>query len=536
MSCDTPAEPLIRALQDAAAWPHPVGDVAVIETHISWVLLTGTFAYKIKKPVDFGFVDFTTLERRRFFCEEELRLNRRLAPDLYLASVPITGTFERAVVEGIGTPIEFAVKMRQFSQEMLLSRLIACDKLVAEHIDCLAEEVADFHTRIEVANPDTSEFGTPAAILEPVEENFRHLTIADDDVELRSTIGTLHEWSRREFGAQQSEFHRRRQLGFVRECHGDMHLGNMILHRKEMADGGNSTDSVLIFDGIEFNESFRWIDVLSEVAFVVMDLQDRGRLDFGWQFLNGYLEQTGDYAGLSVLRFYLVYRALVRAKVSLLRGAQNDVGEAERLTLDREFRQYIDLAKEYTEPRPTPLIITHGFSGSGKTTGTQPVVEQFGAVRIRSDVERQRLFDGDAATKVDGELTSGIYTSDRTDRTYDKLAELAAAAVSAGFPAIVDATFLRRSHRDQFRRLADRLGVECIIADFQAPETVLRERIVRRLQAGIDASEADLSVLDHQIQTHDPIGDDELPFVVAVECGDSTAAELLHAVGRCSPH
>ncbi|MBT4868329.1 MAG: AAA family ATPase [Planctomycetaceae bacterium] len=534
MSCDAPTEPLIRALQDANAWPHPVGDVAVIETHISWVLLTGTFAYKIKKPVDFGFVDFTTLERRQFFCEEELRLNRRLAPNLYLAVVPITGTVDCAVVEGSGTLIEFAVKMRQFSQEMLLSRLIACDNLAAEHIDSLAEEVADFHSCIEVVNPDTSNLGTPAAILEPVEENFRHLTRADDDLELRSMIDTLHEWSRHEFGARQSNFHRRRHLGFVRECHGDMHLGNMILQRREETDCANSTDSVLIFDGIEFNESFRWIDVLSEVAFVVMDLQDRGRPDFGWRFLNGYLEQTGDYAGLSVLRFYLVYRALVRAKVSMLRCAQNDVDEEERLTLDREFRQYIDLAKQYTESHPTPLIITHGFSGSGKSTGTQPVVEQSGAVRIRSDVERQRLFGGDVAAKTATDIESGIYTSDRTGRTYDKLAELATAAVSAGFPAIVDATFLQRSHRDQFRRLADRLGVECIIADFQVTESVLRERIVRRLQAGVDASEADLSVLEHQLQTHDPIGDDELPFVVTVECGDSTAAELLNAVGRCS--
>lgn len=554
MSLD-PSERLIHSLSETSVYEHPVERIQVLETHISWVLLTGPYAYKIKKPVDFGFVDFTTLQRRQFFCSEELRLNRRLADELYLAVVPICGTVEQPDLNGAGEPIEFAVKMRQFPQDALLSRVLKRGELTPRHIDQLAREVAEFHRRISVA-ADESRFGNRDAVYEPMAENFRHLELAGDDPSQRSLIQKLQEWSEREFAARRDDFVSRKRDGFVRECHGDMHLGNMILQKefgvsiqeseirsqesaassRDSIDDADAEDAVLIFDCIEFNESLRWIDVMSEVAFVVMDLEDRGRADLGRRFLTAYLELTGDYGGLRVLPFYLVYRALVRAKVASLRGAQDDLEDNERQKLGREFAAYLDQAVRYTKPPRPRLMIAHGCSGSGKTTGTQPLVEQFGAIRLRSDVERKRLFcvEPDSVSPVPRESGVGrdIYTAEATEKTYTRLAELASVVVRAGFTAVIDATFLRRRFRDDFRRLADELGVDFLILDFRADEKTLCDRVQRRAQIGRDASEADVAVLKHQLQTREPLGPDESAYVIEVDGTDPEAAALLTTAVR----
>lgn len=482
---------LIQSLLHPEAYPHPVTRIELCETHISWVLLTGPFAYKIKKPVNFGFVDFSTLERRRFFCEEELRLNRRLAPQLYEAVVPITGTPEQPILDGRGEPLEFAVRMKQFSQEGLLSHLLERGELLPSHIDELARKVAEFHARIAVADSN-SPFGTPERVRQPVRENFRHLLATNDA--LREQIRHLDAWCAQEFARREADFARRKESGCVRECHGDMHLGNMVL-----LDG-----AVTVFDGIEFNEAFRWIDVLSEVAFTAMDLRDRGRADLSARFLNASLEHTGDYAGLSVLRYYLVYRAMVRAKVAALRLRQED-----QPRLREEYRGYLDLAEWYTQP-PTPkLLITHGLSGSGKTTGTQALVEADGAVRLRSDVERKRLFGLDPSVH-EPRRAGELYSAAATERTYARLAELAEAVIHAGFNVVVDATFLKRAQREQFRRLAERLRVPFQILDFPADEATLRKRLLQRKRQGGDASDATLAVLERQLRTQEPLSPDEI--------------------------
>src|SRR6266516_4567782 len=267
--------------------------VTVLETHISYVLLTGRYAYKLKKAVDFGFLDFTTLAARRHFCEEELRLNRRLAPALYLDVVPITGSVDAPIVGGDGIAIEYAVKMGEFPQDALASGLLTRGELVPADIDALAAMVAAFHGAIEVAAAGAG-FGAPEGILQRAQDNCSALLpLLDDPAE-------------RAHAARRGAFLRRVEEGFVRECHGDLHLGNIA-----RIDG-----ELTIFDCIEFNPALRWIDVMSEVAFTVMDLEDRGRADLSHRFLNAYLERTGDYSGLAVLRFYLVYRALVRAKIA----------------------------------------------------------------------------------------------------------------------------------------------------------------------------------------------------------------------------
>ncbi len=507
---------LIQALrkllqEEPGIFKHPVRDVSVIETHISWVLLTGDFAYKIKKPVTLGFCDFSTLEKRERFCREELRLNRRLAPHIYLDVVAISGTPERPQLDGSGTPIEFAVKMRQFPQHALLSDVLARGELLPQHVDQLASEIAELHSNAEVALSG-NRFGSLSSIRDPMVENFEHLLKSRAVGPSRPTVERLKVWSEREFELRQETFTVRKRNGFVRECHGDLHLGNLILEAQR----------VTLFDCIEFNEDFRWIDVMNEVAFVVMDLEDRGRADLAHLCLNAYLERTGDYAGLAVLPFYSTYRAMVRAKVDCIRAEQaamdrstNDA--AIRDGLADEFHRYLEEAERFTDrPRPV-LIITHGLSGSGKTFGCQPLVEQLGAIRVRSDVERKRLADIPALAGSGSSVDEALYSSEMSRRTYARLGELAEEIVQSGFTAVVDGTFLRCDDRRTFRRLAEQLGVPFVILNFQAAGPTLRHRIRERLTHQHDASEANLEVLAQQIATRQALEDDERLFAVDVD-------------------
>ena len=470
----------------------------IVETHISYVLLGGAFAYKVKKAVDLGFLNFTTIEARRFYCEEELALNRRLAPSIYLDVVPITGTADAPTLEGAGAPIEYAVKMRQFDQDGLLSRVLDRDELTTERVDEIAAEVASFHTRTARAGADIS-YGRPELVVEPARQNFDQMLQTVRDAGDRADLERLHAWTDAEATRCRPAFESRNRDGYVRECHGDLHLGNIAL-----IDG-----KVTLFDCIEFNPAMRWIDVMSDVAFLVMDLRDRKRPDLASRFLNAYLELTGDYGGLAVLRFYVAYRALVRAKIAVLRLAQPS-DENGRQQLTDEYRGYLALAAKATAlPHPT-LLITHGVTGSGKSTRAQAVVDSMGAIRIRSDVERKRLQNLQPLARTDSALGGGLYTSERDRQTYDRLADLARAALGAGYTAIVDAAFLQRWQRDLLKSVAVDLGVPFAIADCSAPEPVLRERVLRRQERGRDASEATIDVLDDQFAHADPLSSEEL--------------------------
>lgn len=499
---------LIESLLDPAAWPWPAERVEKIETHISVVLLAGEHVLKIKKPVDFGFLDFGTLERRRRFCEEELRLNRRLAPDLYLDVIAFTGDPAHPRFGGEGEAFEYAVHMRRFDQEGLLDRVLARGELTPALVDRIAEQSAAFHERAECAGPD-SPFGTPEAALAPMTQNFEQLRPLHDDPAVLAQLDRLEAWTNAQFERLRPLLAARKRDGFVRECHGDMHLGNMALV------GGEVT----IFDAIEFNDWFRWIDVMSEVAFFTMDLADRGADALAQRFLDGWLAKSGDYAGLALLRFYQVYRALVRGKVASLRLGQGGLADAERQDILTRYRGYADLAERFTRPGTPALLLMHGFSGCGKSTVALELVERHGAIRLRSDVERKRLAGLAGTDRPDAGIGTGLYGADMTAATYARLAALAGSLLDAGFPVVVDATFLDRAERDRFAQITRERGVPLRIIDVQAPAEVLRERVAARAASGADPSGADpsdagLAVLEHQIAHHDPLGADEPVTVV----------------------
>jgi hypothetical protein len=490
--------PLIRALlTQAECYDHPVGEVRLIETHISWVLLAGDYAYKIKKPVDLGFLDFSTLALRFHACDEEVRLNRRLAPDYYLGVVPITGSLDAPHLGGAGEPFEYAVQMRRFSPEDTLDHLAQRGELDAAKIDRLAARVARFHqNECAIASADTL-WGEPETIARPVAENFQLLTERLPD---SARLKQLQDWSEAEHRRLAPLMSERKRAGFVRECHGDLHLGNLA-----WVDG-----ELVIFDCIEFSPALRWIDEISEVAFCYMDLLHRGQDELAMCFLNAWLEATGDYEGIALLRYYAVYRAMVRAKVAALRAGQAG-GEAECAEVGACLR----LAERLMQCGPPRLWITHGLSGSGKTTQTQSLLQQKGMIRLRSDVERKRLAGLDALAR--GGASEGLYTPQTGERTYRHLAYLAESLLDAGWPAVVDAACLQRWQRDLFRDLARRRGAEFRILDMQAGPDVLRERIAKRAARNADASDADLHVLQHQLDTAEALAADEMGNVAVID-------------------
>ncbi len=500
---------LITALLDPAAYDHPCRDIQLIETHISWLLLTGDYAYKIKKPVDFGFLDFSTLALRKYFCTEEIRLNARLAPQIYLRVVRISASITQPRINGDGPALEYAVKMRQFDNSGLFDRLVSGGQLSPQIISDTAGTLAHFHEKIAVAGPD-SPFGEPGAVHQPVCENFeqleRHAASFLAINEHHDTFQHIRRWSEQAFTALEPILARRKTDGFIRECHGDLHLGNIAL-----IDG-----RVTPFDGIEFNPDLRWIDIMSEIAFLLMDLQDHQRADLAHRLLNAWLEISGDYSGLTVLRYYQCYRAMVRAKVAALRGNQTTSENTQS-----DLSNYIQLADEYTRPTRPALLITHGLSGSGKSWLTQALLETTGMIRLRSDVERKRLAGLAPLAHSDSAPGAELYTAEFTQRTFTRLADLTRRVLRAGYVVVVDATFIKRSERKRFRQLAHSLAIPFRIIHCETDIEILRQRIGTRQTEGQDASEAGLSVLELQLKNQEPLDKNELGEAFIVNTKDS---------------
>jgi uncharacterized protein len=535
---------MIADLLQPAAYPHPVKRLQLLETHISWVILTGEWAYKLKKPVNFGFVDFSTPTLRHVSCTEELRLNCRLAAEWYVSVVPVYQTAAGAtfVPPALDTasqdlrsdvhtvqPIEFAVKMRQFDQSQLLPAVLARGELRPDHGDRLAVHLAQFQRSAGIAGADDP-WGEFEAVRHPVMQNFRALGKA---AEFSSRLATLQQWAIATADQLAPLFALRKQQGRVRECHGDLHLGNMLLHN----------DEVVMFDCLEFNAGLRWIDVISEMAFLVMDLAERGRADLANRVLNRWLQETGDYGGLATWTWYFCYRAMVRAKVAGLRRQQPGLSLSDLERLHSDLENYIALAELSIRPRNPALILMHGRSGSGKSFVAQQLAERLNAVVIRSDIERKRLFGlwGDpivgshplvATSQASGHVdtpspgqsqdvlpigshdfahgkSSDLYSAAAGRQTYGRLLQLAETIVQAGFTVIIDAASLKREQRARVRQRAIDLGLRHGLVACEAPEAVLAERLSHRQATGEDPSDADWAVCQQQAEQAEPILHDE---------------------------
>lgn len=494
-------EPLVTGLLAPSAYPHLVtSSIELHETHISRIYLAGDYAYKVKKPVKNDFLDYSTLEKRRLACDEELRLGARYATDLYLAVVSITQDNGRICIDGEGEAIEYAVKMHRFPGDALLSHQLNEGKIGRSDLESIAVSIAAFHKNAAVSTKrDEQTFREP---LRQALLNFQ-LLHGSELGELQPQVQQLEQWTQSVFDDSVVQFRHRLEDGFVRECHGDLHCDNVVKWQ------GNW----IPFDGIEFNEALSWIDVLDDACFLMVDLEARGNAPLARTFMNAYLECTGDYSDLKLLRWYAVYRALVRAKVAMIRCSQlvdEPQSFQEQLTI---AKHRIGLAHQYISHETPTLWITHGLSGSGKTTGSAAIVS-LGAIRIRSDVERKRLFGMAATERSADRVDRGIYTAEATQQTYDRLIALAQGILRSGYSVVVDATFLRHSDRTRFHQLASAEGVAFRILDFEADAQTLRERIMARQQASSDASDADLAVFEAQLTSQESLTDQEQGFVV----------------------
>lgn len=475
--------------------------------------LTGDWAYKLKKPVNFGFVNFETLELRKAACEEELRLNLRTAPELYRDVVVLTDESAGPQFEGRGPVLEYAVRMRQFPQDDLLDRRIARNALSEDVIETLAHQVADLHER--APHDGHSQFGSATQIRKAVDECLDPLDDAPVPKETQTAIRALKEWTVREWERLSDPFLERQRRGRIRECHGDLHLGNIVLYENRP----------VLFDCIEFNPDLRWIDVFSDVAFLFMDLLHRNAPRLAWRLLNEWLQVTGDYRGLIVLKYYVVYRALVRAKVAALRLSQTNPSGADAEEQKQLLKDYVQLAFEFTKPAKPMLILMHGVSGSGKSFIGREIACSLEAIQVRSDVERKRIFKANDRSDERQTLPAKFYSSHASFRTYQRLQATARAAIRCSYPVVVDATFLRRDDRQRFLAMGKELRIPTIIVSCSAPGHVLRQRIIQRHARGRDASDADLAVLEKQLAEFEPLDSNESS--VAVEVNDSSDLEAI---------
>jgi aminoglycoside phosphotransferase family enzyme/predicted kinase len=489
---------LVDALATPAAFDTAVGEVDRIETHISWLILAGDYVYKIKKPIVLDFLDFGDLDKRRHYCEEEIRLNRRWAPTLYIDVVPVTMTGGSPRFGGTGEPVEYAVRMHRFPQRMRLDKQLERGELDAADMRELAGNIAARHDEVPPA-PAADKARLIRMTRQFIEDNFAALHGRLDE----AVLSALAEWSRAELARCDEIIGQRYDAGRFRDCHGDLHLGNLV-----RLDTG-----IAAFDCIDFNRDLRSIDVICDIAFLTMDLVARGRNDLAYRFLNRYLECSGDYGGMSMHDLYLVYRCLVRAKVATIRADEEADASARDEDL-AEARRYGDIARRYVAQRAPALVIMSGLSGSGKTFVADAIMAALPAVRVRSDIERKRLARLDETADSGSGVASGLYDPAASRRVYVRLRQLARGLLEAGQRVVLDAAFLSADERRAALQIAAKAGCPAIVVRVEAPRDVLETRLRERAAAGGDASEADLEVLEYQLRTEEPPGDAESPQLI----------------------
>lgn len=495
--------------------------VDLFETHISWVLVTPATAWKFKKAIRLDILDFTTLKARRECCLEELRLNRRLAGELYLGLDAVTGSAQSPQLvdasECAGPILEFAVRMRAFPQEALWDNRAQRGVLGFDEAAGLGQLLGQFHLDADAA-PSASDYGDPARLLAVSRSNRHEIATLLGDAAAQRMLDQVGKKLEQEHATLRPYRLARKQQGRVRECHGDLHCSNLLT-----LDG-----HALAFDCIEFNPVLRWIDVIDDIAFAVMDLRLFGQDELAACLLDAWLQVTGDYGGLPLLNAAMAERALVRCKVGLLRAGQQQAQAA--LSTRSAALDYLALAAQCLEPRPARIIITHGFSGSGKSSVAAALARALGAVRLRSDVERKRLRGMLSNARPGAEERQALYADPARQQIYAHLAQQATHVVRSGLTAIVDATFLQSAQRALLFQSAAQLHVPISILDCQCDPALLRDRIAARLRAGADPSDADLGVLAQQLAHHEMLTNTERARAFTVDTQAESAEDAARRV------
>jgi uncharacterized protein len=516
---------MIEALLDPKAYPHPAEDIRLHETHISWVFLAGDFAYKLKKPVNLGFIDLSTLERRAADCEAEVRLNRRLSPDMYLGVVDVVENQGRYSIGGEGRPVEPAVQMRRLPEQGMLPNLLAEGTADPRLMRRLAKRVARFHATAATGQ-GVDEFGSLATVTDNWEENFTQIGPFLDRVVSSSVNDFLRRYVA-DFLKKHADLLKQRVAnGRIRDGHGDLHASSICVEGRRLH----------LFDCIEFAPRYRCADVAAEVAFLSMDLSHRGFADLGRAFVDEYVRASGDTEILRLLDFYRCYRAFVRGKVLALRLDQSGLSADNTRRIESESRAYFDLAWAYAGglERPT-LIIAMGLPASGKSTLARSLASRLGLLHINSDVVRKELAGHRPTDQHSGPFGEGLYNPTMTRRNYAALRRRAAAGLRRGASVVTDATFGKRSERAAIKQLATRVGARLVVLECCANEATLRARLAARADDPASVSDARLEQWPALQAAYE--APSELPNVVRVDTrlpGDESLAQVMQAL-RQSP-
>jgi len=510
--------PLIKRMLARDFYPHPTVDpIQLIQTHISYVFLTGSYVYKVKKAVNLGFLDFTLLDRRRHFCQEEIRLNQRGAPGIYLECLPVSATQNDFCLDGPGAPVEYAVKMRQFPQERLFNNLLVSGQLADSLIERLARTLADYHAGA-MSNNTIVEYGRPERVQHLINQNYLQTMRFIGGSQTPAQYQITREFTDSFIRDSGPLMEKRIQAGKIRECHGDLHLGNICWWEGK----------VLLFDCIEFNESFRFIDVMQDATFTAMDLDAQGRRDLSTAFINAYAERTGDWDGLPLLPLYLCRHAYVRAKVNSLLSEDAGAPPQTRKSALATAADYFRLAAQYANRTSGEIILVCGVSGSGKSTVGRTVARQKGAIHIRADAVRKHL----AGIPLDIRGTNELYTAEMTQKTYSRLLDLGLMLARCGFVVILDATYSRRDLRREAIRGAQSVGVAVRLLHCVAPAELIHERLAQR-RGDISDATPELIVRQHEI--FEPFGPDESQYIFVIDTCHPMDLILSQIVRKSSP-
>jgi aminoglycoside phosphotransferase family enzyme/predicted kinase len=515
---------LVERLSDPAFYPEPTGDVEVIQTHISFIFLTDTHAYKVKKPVDYGFLDYTTLPKRLECCEREVTLNRRLCPDTYQGVVPLREKDGELSLGGPGETVEYAVVMKRLPHDRMLRRVLSRGEGDDELFRRIARVVADFHARA-VLSPSAASIKGRDGVKVNCDENFAQTEKYVGALIPVGTFDFIRTSTNLFFERHPALFARRVREGRIVDGHGDLHLDSIC-----------ATDPVRIFDCIEFNERFRIQDVVEEVAFLAMDLEFHGYAPFARTFVEAYVEASGDAELLELLAFYKTYRAYVRAKVSSFSVDDPHIPEETKETIRTTASRYYELAAHYAAAcNPQRLIVTCGLTGSGKSTLARKIAELYALQTVRSDVVRKELLGLAPDARRHVPFDQGEYAPSMTERTYAAMLERAAPLLRLGHSVILDGCFIRRSQRRNARKLARRSGVPFLLLECRTSEEVIRERLQRRVQKTGVVSDGRWEIYNGQLAEFEPpeeIGGEER----VVLDRSKPVEELLRELAAVLPH
>jgi len=486
---------ILKSLLKPDAYPEEVTGIELIQTHVSYIFLTDRHAYKIKKPVDFGFLNFSTIDRRRFYCNEEVRLNRRLCPDIYEGVVELRESPHGAAFHGSGAILDYAVKMRRLPSDRMLDKLVESGDITTETMREVSRTIAEFH-RTALTSEAIAEHGRLERIMYNWQENFDQTVSFADTTLPTHERETIRSWVSAFATEHESLFQQRVDDGFIRECDGDIHLENICL------DNG----AIHIFDCIEFNDRFRCCDTAADIAFLLMDLDYHGRHDLSEDVIEEYVSVSGDSGAVALIDFYKIYRAFVRGKVESFRLNDSGLSQDEQTLARKKAIRYFRLVRGYIERRnlKPALFITCGLMGSGKSTLTAQLAFELGLPSYNSDVVRKQLAGLPLEKPVRDGFNEGLYDQQSHDATYTELLRRAEQRLTEGSSVLIDASFTRKEQRAAFSALAGRHAVPFIILHVACSDAESKRRLLDREASGISVSDGRLELLTSQSAGFEP--------------------------------